>query len=369
MLTQSNAVTYLLQRDLVSPQAVVDGDLVMSNFTRRNANFKVAGERGPGYLLKQGIDEERRAMLGHEADVYELLLSRTRCKRLQSYMPQLHLYHDEECILVLELLRDAETLQDYHLRRGRFPTGLAASLGDALGSLHSTTRLRDGGEDLEGFSHEAPWILSIHRPDVRFMRTISNANLKLVKIVQQFPEFREHLDTLRGEWKAETLIHGDLKWANCMVCRAGVGRRKTVKLIDWEHSTVGDPCWDVGSVFNDYLSFWLLSIPITGADPPDRFLQLARYPLDKMQPSIRAFWQAYIQRMGLDAVTASEWLLLSTRYAAARLVHTAYEQGQMGYQITGNAICFLQLSLNILQHPREAAATLLGIPVEQAGIL
>jgi thiamine kinase-like enzyme len=199
------------------------------------------------------------------------------------------------------------------------------------------------------------------------MRTISNANLKLVKIVQQFPEFGAHLDVLRGEWRAHTLIHGDLKWANCMVTSAGTGRRKGLKLVDWEHSSVGDPCWDVGSVFNDYLSFWLLSIPITGEDPPDRFLQLARYPLDKMQSAIRAFWMAYVRRMGLDAATASDWLLRATRYSAARLVYTAYEQSQMAYQMTGNAVCYLQLSLNMLQRPMEAAITLLGIPVDQAG--
>src|SRR5690348_11053924 len=106
MLTQATAVTYLLKRDLVSPQAIVDGDLVVADFTRRNANFRVASEVGPGYLLKQGIDQERRAMLAHEAEVYGLLGSRAGAKRLRRYMPQLHLYHADESILVLELLRD-----------------------------------------------------------------------------------------------------------------------------------------------------------------------------------------------------------------------------------------------------------------------
>src|SRR4051794_11512730 len=109
MLTLATAARYLLQQDIFSPRSITEGDLSVSDITRRNANFKVASERGPGYLLKQGVDEERRGMLAHEADVYELLHSRAGTKRLRRYMPQLHLYHAEECILVLELLRNAET--------------------------------------------------------------------------------------------------------------------------------------------------------------------------------------------------------------------------------------------------------------------
>jgi hypothetical protein len=125
---------------------------------------------------------------------------------------------------------------------------------------------------------------------------------------------------------------------------------------------VGDACWDVGSVFNDYLSFWLLSIPITGEDPPERFLDLARYPLAKMQPAMRAFWDTYVQSMGFDQATARERLIKSVRYAAARLVQTAFEESQNSTEPTGNVICFLQVALNILQRPEQAAMHLIGIP-------
>jgi len=95
-------------------------------------------------------------------------------------------------------------------------------------------------------------------------------------------------------------------------------------LVDWELACVGDPCWDIGSVFNDYLSFWLLSVPVTGQELSEESLALARYPLDKMQPAIGAFWAAYIRRMGLDAGTADEWLVRSVQFAAARLLQTAF---------------------------------------------
>lgn len=126
---------------------------------------------------------------------------------------------------------------------------------------------------------------------------------------------------------------------------------------------MGDPCWDAGSVFSEYLNFWLNSIPITGEDPPDRFVELARYPLGKMQPALRSFWWSYASAMELDGPTAYEWLVRSVRYGAARLVQTAFEYAQGSMHLTGNVVCALQLSLNMLQRPQEAAVHLLGIPL------
>jgi hypothetical protein len=77
---------------------------------------------------------------------------------------------------------------------------------------------------------------------------------------------------------------------------------------------------------------------------------------------MRAFWSAYTRRMQLDPTTADEWLIRSTRYAAVRLIQTAYEQGQSASRLTGNTVCLLQLSFNILSRPEDAAVGLLGIP-------
>jgi len=205
--------------------------------------------------------------------------------------------------------------------------------------------------------------LSVHRPHLSLYNEVSYGNLQLVKIVQQFPEFCNLLDELRGEWSAQAFIHYDIKWSNLIVTPPGAGGKRQLKIVDWELAGLGDPCWDVGSVFGEYLSFWLSSIPITGEEPPDRFIELARYPLGKMQPALRSFWQSYVWRMGLDAATSYQWLVRAVKYGAARLVQTAFEGGQGSTQLTGNVICSLQLGLNMLDRPQEAAVHLLGIPL------
>jgi hypothetical protein len=82
-----------------------------------------------------------------------------------------------------------------------------------------------------------------------------------------------------------------------------------------------------------------------------------------MRPAIRAFWSSYTHHRKLtNPDLLDEYLLRSVRYAAARLVQTAYEQGQTSSLLTGNIVVLLQLAFNILQRPAEAALALLGIP-------
>jgi thiamine kinase-like enzyme len=178
------------------------------------------------------------------------------------------------------------------------------------------------------------------------------------------------LDELSEGWRAETLIHSDIKWDNCIVLAPSrSSRRTTLKIIDWEFAAVGDPLWDVGAVFSNYLSFWLFSIPLTGGDVPGRFLDLARFPLEKMQPALRAFWSAYLRQLEPDTEEADEWLLRAARYAAARLVQTAFGQLQTSVHLAGNLACLLQLSMNIMQRPQEAVVQLLGIPLRQLRVV
>lgn len=62
----------------------------------------------------------------------------------------------------------------------------------------------------------------------------------------------------------------------------------------------------------------------------------------------------------LDDATAADWLGRAVDYSAARLLQAGVEQAQFALRLTGNFICQLQLSLNILRRPRQAATALLG---------
>jgi hypothetical protein len=131
--------------------------------------------------------------------------------------------------------------------------------------------------------------------------------------------------------------------------------------VDWELADFGDACWDAGAVFQSYLSFWVFSMPATPGVPAEQLVGSAQFPVEKMQPAIRAFWRSYVETRGLGAEEARAALERSVGYGAARMIQTAYEYMFYAPQITASALYLLQLSLNILKSPREATASLLAL--------
>jgi aminoglycoside phosphotransferase (APT) family kinase protein len=294
-------------------------------------------------------------MLEREAGVYAVLASKGG-RGVAAFAPALRRHDRERSLLVIDHVGRGRDLRRHH-RSGRYSQALATQVGRALATLHSTTagaRAPDDGP---------PWVTSLHRPTVDWMRETSAANLELIALIQSVPELGRLLDRLHDGWTTGCLVHRDFKWDNCLALTDDNGRARGVRVIDWETASLGDPAWDVGSALADYLAHWLLSIPITGQDPPERFAQLARNPLDRMRPALRALWSGYVRYAGLDPAPANDLLVRSTRFAAARLLQTAFEQTQSALELPGTTRCLLQVALNVLRRPREAAVGLLGIPL------
>lgn len=357
MMTAADVVPYLLGRGLLSAQLVVDGDVVVLDVSRRNRNYKVITRAASSFLLKQSSDSRSSATIEREAMVYQWLHAQAGAPVVR-YIPRFVDFDPGERLLVLELLPGARTYREQQLHGRRFPARPIGILGSALAELHRSWRPADFPRALVS---SVPWILSIHRPQIALLQELSAANHELIKMAQLYPDFGEQLDRLRAEWIGDAFIHGDLKWDNCIAPGRGVGT--TLRFVDWELGGIGDSAWDVGCVFADYLSCWLLSIPITGAEPPDQVTGLARYPLELMQPAIRRFWQSYAGRLQLEPPTADELLVRAVRYSGARLLQTAFEHTQFAVQVTGNVVCLMQLSVNILARPAEACIHLLGLPL------
>jgi 5-methylthioribose kinase len=360
VFTHIDLLKYLLRRKIITAESVIDGNLRIIEASRRNHNFGILSKHSPSYLLKQGVDSARRATVANEAKLYELFHPADGVDAFAHYVPACLGYDLEEHVLVLEFLLDLDNLQRHHMRCGRFSKTIAASIGDALGLLHSSWRAQLGNEKSIPICAR-PWVFSIHRPDMEVLRGMSEATIQVIKIVQRNPEFCARLDDLQRQWKSEALIHGDFKWDHCFVPVRG--RQKILKIVDWELAGLGDPAWDIGSVFGSYLSFWLLFLPMTTDTPPLRSVSLARYPLERMQPAISSFWLSYARRAKLASAKAEQLLLRSVKYAAVRMTQDCYEQTQASPHLLGNTVCLVQLAVNILERPEQACGALLGFKI------
>jgi aminoglycoside phosphotransferase (APT) family kinase protein len=366
-LSHQGVVRHLLRRRLITTSDVVDGNVAVKNVSRRNLVYAITREQGECYLLKQGIGSARTATIEREALVYEQLGRIPTSKNFANYLPRFYEYDPQERVLLVEYLKNGEDLWNYCTKHHRLPARIGAELGRALAMLHGTKWLNDGAADSRLDSgRKQPWVLRQVRPDLKTLRGSSAGTIELYKVLQGFRGFRRHFDRLREEWRAESFIHSDLRWDNCIiiprVTSSTADGNTGLKIVDWEMAGCGDPRWDVGAVFANFLSFWLGGFPITGDTPPEQYLPVAEMPLERLQPALRAFWSSYVREMGLSQFAAQAWLLRSVEYGGAQLVQTAFEQIRELADLAGTILCQMQVSLNLLEQPERAAVQLLGIP-------
>lgn len=364
-MLQHRVASYLVDRGLLAPATVVDGEIETVELPRRHAGLQVRFRAGSapdddyaGYFVKQAVVADREATLAHEAAVYEALRAAPP-SGLASYLPEYVLYDPDAKLLVLKLLPHARTLREYHASSGRFPKTPAAQLGKALAALHEAHV-----PDVLSRPGSIPWVLRAHQPAFGFYCELSGASLQLLSILQRSDELCTVLEASAEAWTPDCLVHNDVRWDNCLVFSRRAERRATgFKLVDWELAARGDAYWDVGAALSEYLAFWLITIPAASGVALRTLPDLARHPIDRMQPAIRAFWDSYVGGRDGEAFDAEEGLLRSTRYAAAHLVQAAIENAQAAPTLTGFVVLCLQLALNVGAEPERAAVQLLGLDV------
>lgn len=319
MLEQHEVAAYLLERRLISRRSIVSGRLRIADASSRNLNFKVLGGPGESYLLKQGIAADSAHTLANEVALYRRLAPSA------SWIPRLYGYDDARGVLVLEWIAGGRDL----LRRDRVSPTLAAALGRVLADLHQVE------PDEEDLRRDAPWVLSLHRPSLEALRYLSAASVELVKLLQADDAFGRGLDELCEGWRAEALVHRDVKWANCIAHAAPGGTRPTrIALVDWEMAGWGDPGFDIGSAFSECV---------------------------ENKPAAEALWRAYVATRRLEEDAASRLLQRSVRYAGARLVQTAYEHTQEVRAMSAGVADDLRTARDMVVSPDDAVTRLLGV--------
>lgn len=364
ILSAENVVHYLLERELIAPSAVVGGELMVIPARSRHSNFKVLLGAAGGLFVKQALpeDPQARATLEREATCYWLAEHDPAFRGLSEVIPAQKVFDSGSGVLVLDLLGDpanpSENLSEFHHRLGVFPPAVAARLGSALGHYHREVRVPAATDEFTGrvFPRQVPWVLNSAQL-ASMTPAHSGGAAQLMELVGRFPDFYRTLDALRQGWRTDSLIHGDMKWENCLV----VGQPPEVRVIDWEMADFGDACWDVGAIFQSYLTCWLSSLPYQPGQRAAAVLHLAQFPIERMQEAMNAYWQAYAAARGLVGTQVTETLERSVRYAAARMIQTAYEHLFRAPSLAPHTLSMMQVSLNMLTDPRSAIRDLLEL--------
>ncbi|HEX9943458.1 MAG TPA: phosphotransferase [Thermoanaerobaculia bacterium] len=359
-----NVLHYLAERRLMTVESAVDGDFMVLDQSSRNRNLKVLRRRSPGFFLKQARYRNPAYLrtLEREAACYGLAARHPELAGLAGLMPRLHHYDAANGLLVLEMLPNAETLWEHHLRAGGFPLAIAELQGERLGAFQrQAERFQPQLEALELFDRQVPWILSIHQTHPQYLSQMSQGNAQLLQILQQYPEFTAALDAIRRAWAPRMLVHGDVKWENLILCRAGEETPLELRMIDWEMADLGDECWDVGAIVQAYFTFWIFMLPLGPGVSLEQAAATSTYRAEDMQAALAAFWKSYARARVISGRAERRLLERTMASAAARMIQTAYEAIQQSQQMTPQGLCQLQMSMNVLHDPAAAAQEIAGL--------
>ncbi len=349
MLDQSAVASYLLSLRLVKPRAVVDGDLSVADASRRNAVFVVTSAGAPTLVVK-AASADTAATLNHEAAVLRGL---ARTPAVAGQIPAVAHHDARRARLVLRTPAGAPDWSAHHAA-GRFPRLPARALGRLLAAVHA---IPPDAVDPAPAGVDPMWGLLLPAPWYAGLLNMSAGARDLVERLQASARTCARLDELRASVEDDALVHGDLRWDNCLAVTAPGARRRTrVLLIDWELCGRGSAAFDVGTIIAEYLRVWVSSIPIVAAADPGRFVAHARHPLEAMQRPIGAFWSAY-RRASRGALPLRRVVELT----AVRLLQIAMERADGTNAPTAHVMTLVQLADNMLASPDVAGWSILGL--------
>ena len=364
LLTDHTVVDYLVGRRLLTPASLLVDHIQVRSSSARHRNYSVRREYKGGFFVKQvrTWEQARRETLAREAAWYRVVGGMEEALAVRGIMPRFCLWDADRAILVLDLIDEAQTLEQLAPERGLSSPPVAQKIAGLLATLHAHNP-RAWPLDAHRFrlAYRFPSALTLDQRSSADLGSLSGGEQMMIRTLHGHSEFGAHMNVLRGDWKQECIIHGDMRWSNCLLHDApSTTGEPVVKLIDWELVDCGERAWDVGGVLQCWLHTWISSMPDTSA-PVHELAQAASWPLADMKPAIAAFWSGYERAARLTKPAASTLLQRSTRYAAVRLLQSTLEAMQAESVLTNRGLCGLQLALNMLNDPAGATANLLGL--------
>lgn len=359
-----NVIEYLLHNKLMNSKSIVDNDLEIYDVSRKNRNIRISFRTGSGLLLKQAnpYDISSYVTIKRESLLYAIIQTENEFACLADIAPRIHDYDEKNNIMVTDYVPgyswNKYISQELNMK---LEPDMVASLANAVGTFHHTfENVLKVKRDLDFLPKTFAFENLLIHPGPEIFINLSQANMTLLKIIQRDPKIYDILERLFASWDSRTLIHGDIKFDNIIVTVEKNTKRHI--FTDWEMASIGDPAWDIGSIFQEFIRSWLYILPITGTEEIQQLLEDSKESLQNMQYALRIFWNEYIQVIQKDPQETNELLLKSSKFCAARLIQSAYELLHSQTELNNLATYMVQIGLNMIDNVNSATIHLLGIP-------
>jgi Phosphotransferase enzyme family len=337
----------------------------------KNFNLLIIGADDLQLLVKQERHNKEGKAIGEfmaEWQIHQLIADFPRLQHWQYCTSELLHFDRDNSILVFRYLNDYRDLSNFYTQENIFDDRIAQKLGTVLASFHRDTyhraiyRLALGKDRrhsetsivkalIRNLEHLTPEIFGI----------VPDDGLKFYTLYQRYDSLGQALVELGDAVRACCLTHNDLKLNNILLHNEWEQlESQIVRIIDWERADWGDPAFDLGTLIASYLQMWLGSLVVSKSLSIEESLSLAITPLDRIQPSIAALVQAYLQAFPDILTDRPDFLVRVIQFAGLGLIQGI--QAGVDYQKTlGNSgIAQLQVAKSLLCRPERSMLTVFG---------
>ncbi|MDX1911951.1 MAG: phosphotransferase [Saprospiraceae bacterium] len=349
-LTIKNVGTFLMEKGLLSPKSIVDGDFMVTQSQNRNAIFRIHIRNGKSLFVKQlvSFDPQNSYFLQKDATCLWLIKNEKTFKSLSEFVPQYYGYDPEKQVLIVEYIPEAKNMEEIYQERKLLPPELLQQVAKILSAYHFTLDQKTlSNRSVQFFMRQLPWTFQFAASsgaNSHIFDTAQGAN-PVVNYLKQNEEFITLMKHHHKEYQFSTLIHGDIKWVNFIL--PDINDAATLKLIDWELADIGDPLWDVAGIIQSLFTSKILmtapNAPLQGGN------SITEVQMNQTMAEIECLWSAYCRYQGFKEAAKQSGLKKTLQFAGMRLVQTAFEHNVMSPQILPNTIKLLQVSHSLMK--------------------
>jgi hypothetical protein len=339
--------------------------------TAKNFNLLLSLKKDLQLLVKQERHSQEGKALGEflaESRLHELVQNFPALHYWQPSISELLHFDRENSILVFRYLNDYRDLSNFYTKKNIFDDRIAQKLGTVLANFHRDTynraiyRLALGKDRQQSeTSIVKALIRNLEHLTPEIFGIVPDDGLKFYALYQRYDSLGQALVELGDAVRACCLTHNDLKLNNILLHNQWEQpESQVVRIIDWERAAWGDPAFDLGTLIASYLQMWLGSLVVSKSLSIEESLSLAMTPLDRIQPSIAALTQAYLQGFPEISIDRPDFLQRSVQFAGLALIQSI--QAGIEYQKTlGNTgIAQLQVAKALLCRPEQSMLTVFG---------
>ncbi|BAY08127.1 aminoglycoside phosphotransferase family protein [Calothrix sp. NIES-2098] len=374
ILSPQNVFGYLIDREICTLE-----QQEMSNIEikpAKNFNLLLTLPTEQKLLIKQERQKKQEKTADEfyrEWQIQSILRKMPEFSHLVSSLSEPIYFDAENSIIVFNYLDRYRDLAEFYTKENIFPLEIAATIGATLGSIHQLTINSSKYQELlpsEIFVHDdLQLILSVERLTPEVASSLSADALKFFALYQRYDSLREAIAQLIKSIEPCCLSHNDLKLNNILldnswqetISQKLPSANSIIRLIDWEKATWGDPAYDLGILISSYLQAWLLSLITNKTISLEESLNLAKTPLELVQPSITTLTRAYLHKFPDILKLRPNFLQQVVQFAGLGLVLTILSIIQHQKTFSNQGICMLQVAKSLLCRPEQSIPTVFGV--------